>query len=85
MGNIQKFINVLIEKDGIIDREAKASVGMLCKRVEILEKDQSLSPNLFKNIAKEIIYEQSRVLKKLCRAMLIPSIQFVEPESKEKE
>ena len=66
----------------MIDREAVATVGMLCKRVEILDVNKSLSPDLFKNIAKEIIYEQSRVLKKLCRAILIPSIKFVSKEEK---
>ena len=79
----EKIIEILTrKKTGMIDREAVATVGMLCKRVEILDVNKSLSPDLFKNIAKEIIYEQSRVLKKLCRAILIPSIKFVSKEEK---
>ena len=78
-----KIIEILTRKNGIIDREAIASVGMLCKRVEILNINKSFSPDLYKTIAKEIVYEQSRVLKKLCRAMLIPSVRFVTTKSKE--
>lgn len=47
----------------IIDKETKKLVGILCKRVEVLEKHNALTPKLYKDIAKELIYEWSRGLK----------------------
>ena len=76
-----KIIEILTKKKfGIIDQNAVATVGMLCKRAEILDSNKSLSPELFKNLAKEIIYEQSRVLKKLCWSIAIPKIKFISKE-----
>ena len=49
----------------VIDIESKALVGILCKRVEVLDKEKSLSPNLYKSLIKENIYEFSRRLKNL--------------------
>jgi len=49
----------------IIDKETRALVGRLCKRVEVLEKEKSLSPTLYKALSKELVYEFSRDLKKL--------------------
>jgi len=49
----------------IIDNETRALVGILMKRIEVLEKERVLSPNLYKSLSKEIIYEYSRNLKKL--------------------
>lgn len=49
----------------LIDDQAKISVGILCKRIEVLEKHDALTPKLYKDLVKEIIYEQSRALKKL--------------------
>lgn len=79
-----KIIEILI---GAIDKEARTSVGILCAEIESLEKEKSLSSaqiiSLFKSLAKNTVYEQSRVLKKLLRAMSIPSIVFVSKKSKE--
>ena len=69
-----KIIEILTN---LIDQEARASVGMLCAEIEVLEKNKSLSPILFKQLAKNTIYEQSRALKKLCKAIFIPSITFI--------
>lgn len=49
----------------IIDKESRALVGKLCKRIEVLEKTNSLSPILYKSLSKELIYEFSRNLKTL--------------------
>lgn len=51
--------------NGIIDTETRALVGKLCKRVEVLEGSNSLSPQLYKSLAKELLYESSRNLKQL--------------------
>lgn len=49
----------------VIDTETKALVGILMKRIEVLDKDKSLSPMLYKSIVKENLYEFSRRLKTL--------------------
>ena len=49
----------------ILDKEAQTLVGILLKRVEVLEEEKVLSPRLYKALTKEIIYEQFRSLKKL--------------------
>jgi len=84
--DINKLIEILI---GMIDREAKASVGMLCAEIEVLERNKSLTlaqvTSLFKQLSKNTVYEQSRVLKKLLRAIAIPKIIFISKKEKENE
>ena len=46
-----------------IDQHASALVGELCKRVEILEKQKVLTPELYKALAREHVYEKARSLK----------------------
>jgi len=46
----------------IINIQTKILVGQICKRVEVLEQNNSLQPTLFKALAKEQIYEWSRTL-----------------------
>ena len=71
---------------GLIDHSAKTSVGILCKRIEVLEKEKSLTPNLFKSLAKEITYESSRNLKKLLEVYFsIGKIEFKPKDSSEKK
>lgn len=48
-----------------IDNSAIVLVGVLCKRIEILQEQKVLSPNLFKALVKEHIYENARRLKEL--------------------
>jgi len=63
-----------------IDAQAKITVGILCKRIEVLEKEKALSPNLYKALTKEIIYEASRNLKNIIQVYLkIGSITFKTP------
>ena len=47
------------------DERAKTIVGILLKRIEVLEKEKVLKPSLYKALVKENIYEQIRVLKEL--------------------
>ena len=49
----------------LIDYQAKVLVGTLLKRIEVLEKENALTPKLYKALVKEQIYEQFRNLKKL--------------------
>jgi len=49
----------------ILDQFARTLVGVLSKRVEVLEKEDALNPNLYKALAKESIYENFRALKSL--------------------
>lgn len=68
----------------IIDEESRSLVGRLLKRVEVLEKENSLSPNLYKSLTKENIYEFSRQLKKLITLQVeIGRVEFKQkPEEK---
>ena len=75
-----KIIEILTR---IIDSSARSLVGKLCKRVEILEANKSLTPNLYKSIVKELVYEESRITKQMLRSVFIPSIKFIVKESKE--
>ena len=49
----------------LLDNQAKSLVGILLKRIEILESEQALTPSLYKKIVKESIYEWVRILKVL--------------------
>jgi len=59
---------VITELNSIVGENAKALVGVLCKRVELFEKENVLTPSLYKAITKELIYENSRNLKKIISA-----------------
>jgi hypothetical protein len=54
----------------IIDSQARNLVGILLKRIEVLEKEKALSPSLYKSLAKELVYENSRQIKALIRVHL---------------
>ncbi len=60
----------------LIDKEAQVTVGIMCKRVELLEHNKSFTPTMFKALSKEIIYEQSRTLKRMVNALYLPKIIF---------
>jgi len=67
----------------LIDYQSKSLVGMLCKRLEILEQEKVLTPNLYKSIVKEFIYESSRQLKKLIEVYFtVGKIEFKSPKGK---
>ena len=74
MESIQK-ITEFISK--IVDDSARQLVGTMCKRIEVLEKNNALSPLLLKSLNKELIYENSRVLKQILKSIFIPKIIFV--------
>ena len=76
--------NELFEKiTEVINNECKSLVGMLCKRIEVLEKENSLSPNLYKSLTKEQIYEFNRQLLKLLELHI--TIGRIEFKSRQKE
>lgn len=63
----------------IIDNYAKTVVGILCKRVEILEKNNCLTPKLYKDIIKENVYELFRHLHAQLEVILkVGKIEFKE-------
>lgn len=47
----------------ILDNQSKVMVGILMRRIEILEQENSLTPSLTKAILKEQIYECFRNIK----------------------
>ena len=62
----------------VIDEETKALVGILCKRVEVLEKENNLTANLYKSLTKENLYEYARRIKKLLDLHIkIGRIEFI--------
>ena len=63
----------------IIDLNAKTLVGVLLKRIELLEKEKVLTPSLYKALIKEHVYESARNLK------TIISIGRVEFKNRPKE
>ena len=64
----------------ILDHYARNLVGVLCKRVEVLEKEKALTSSLYKSLAKEIIYENVRNLKSILNVYInIGTIKFIEP------
>jgi hypothetical protein len=80
---MEKYKEELNVINKLIDDSAKNLVGILLKRVEVLSKENVLTPNLYKAIAREIIYEQSRNLKRLVNVHLtIGKVKFVNPKDK---
>ena len=50
-----------------IDLNAKVLVGILLKRIEVLEKENVLTPSLYKALVKESVYESARNLKTIIK------------------
>jgi len=64
----------------ILDQHARLLVGILCKRIEALEKEKALTPSLYKSLAKELIYENVRALKALLDVYInIGTVKFIKP------
>jgi len=63
-----------------IDLNAKQLVGILLKRIEVLEKENALTPSLYKAIVKELVYESARNLKTIIK---IGKLTFKAKDSKE--
>jgi hypothetical protein len=63
-----------------IDLNAKVLVGILLKRIEVLEKEHALIPSLYKALVKESVYESARNLKTIIK---IGKLIFKTKDSKE--
>jgi len=61
----------------ILDTQSKVLVGILLKRIELLEKENVLTSNLYKALTKEHIYEWIRTVK----ALINGSVQFKTKDS----
>jgi len=71
---------LLKEIHELIDQQARSLVGILLKRVELLNAEDSLNPNIYKSIAKELVYENFRSLKKMLDLRYrVGKIEFVPP------
>lgn len=70
-----------------IDDSARVLVGTLLKRIEVLDKEKSLKVELYKSLSKELVYENSRQLKKLLEVYFkIGRVEFnAKPKHSEKE
>ena len=60
MENLEELYN-------LIDLNAKTLVGILLKRIEVLEKEHALTPSLYKALVKESVYESARNLKTIIK------------------
>jgi len=80
--NINNLIEII---NKLIDNSSRELVGKLCKRIEVLDTNKSLSIPLLKSLNKELIYEESRITKKMLRSILIPSVIFVTNKDKKSE
>jgi len=71
--------------DKILDQSARTLVGTLLKKIEVLEKEQILSSNIFKSLTKDAVYENFRSLKALINSFTC-GVKFIsKPEEKSKE
>lgn len=66
--------------DKIMDVQARTLVGRLCKRIEVLEKNNALTADLYKDLTKELIYETFRDIKTVINVYSEASISFNEDE-----
>jgi hypothetical protein len=67
-----KIVNDVVT---LIDKRASTLVGILLRRVEILAEKGSLTPELYKSLAKESVYENFRELKQSIVPKLLPHIE----------
>jgi len=73
--------NKIIKINEFIDQHARIVVGRMLKRIEILEKHQVLTSELYKSLIKEIQYEEARNLKSLLEVYLaVGKITFEKTE-----
>lgn len=67
----QNDLNELVSNfDKLLDIQSKTLVGILLKRLEVLEQEKALSIPLYKALVKETIYEQFRNLKEITKLYL---------------
>ena len=70
----------------LVDNSARTLVGVMLKRLELLEKEDSLNPSLYKALLRERVYEESRNLKTLIKVyMEMPKIEFKTKPNEEKQ
>jgi hypothetical protein len=60
MENLEELYN-------LIDLNARTLCGILLKRIEVLEKENALTPSLYKALVKESVYESARNLKTIIK------------------
>lgn len=65
----------------VINNHSRSLVGMLAKRVEVLEKNNSLKPQLYKDLAKELVYENFRSFKSVIEAFSY-GVKFINKDNK---
>jgi hypothetical protein len=49
----------------ILDSQSRVLVGVLLKRIELLDKENALTPNIYRALVKEHCYEAFRTIKTL--------------------
>jgi len=88
---------ILVKKEGLLDRRAIALAGELYKRVDVLHKEFieqnelddktkelfKFYSKLYKALVKELVYEEFRVIKKFLDLIAISKIEFINKEPEE--
>jgi len=77
---VSKYELEQIEK--LVDQRARTTVGIALKRLETLQEEKlsaDKQKSIYKSLLKEIIYEQSRVLKEIIRVSFV-SIKIRNPK-----
>ena len=76
--------NIISKLNEIIDDNAKTLVGILLKRLDVLNGEELSSEkknSLYKSLVKEHIYENARYLKKLLKANLETGTIIFKPKA----
>ena len=71
---------ILINK--ILDKQSRTLVGILLKRIDILNQSNLLTPEIYKNLIKELVYENFRSLKEIF-SLINQSVDRIVYQSKE--
>lgn len=63
----------------ILNAQAQTLVGVLLKRIEVLEQENAFTPSLYKKLVKETVYESFRTIKTIIN---IGRLEFRTPPKK---
>ena len=80
---MDKYTEELEVINTVLYHQTKKLVGILCKRVEVLDGKDTLNPDLYKALVKELVWEHYRALKQLINIHLtIGTVKFIKPKDK---
>ena len=66
----------------MLDVRARTLVGKLLKRIDVLCLTKNLTPELYKSLVKELVYEEFRTLREFINVSANSKIEFVDGNKK---